>query len=209
VNAHVEDLAELYALGLVETGERERIDAHIESCEACARALGRAEAAVLAMEEACSPASATARPPVGIAARRERPWLWGAIGAAAAAAVLAAGASWENRRLETALARNDLALGAITRSHIRHSSFVALTQDAPPAKALYAPDGAWLYVIIDRPHCACRVVVRTGTAERDLGEPQANRTTATLYVPRPGPIRSIALTRPDGTSVLATAQVRP
>jgi hypothetical protein len=208
VNAHVEELAELYALGLVEPEERERVDTHIEACDACARALGRAEAAVLAMEEACSSASTIARPPGKIAARRGQSWLWGTI-AAAAAVVLAAGTSWENRRLEAALARNDLALGAMTRSHLRHASFVALGQDAPPAKALYAPDGSWLYVVVDRPHCACRVVVRTGAAQRDLGEPQANETTATLYAPHPGPIRSIALTRPDGTSVLATAEVRP
>ncbi len=51
--AHVEELAPLYALGLLDAHETERLEEHLRDCRRCAELVGRAEAdaAVLAAAE--------------------------------------------------------------------------------------------------------------------------------------------------------------
>ncbi len=43
---HFDEELELYALGMLEPGERDRVDVHVRTCDACAERLGRAEGAV-------------------------------------------------------------------------------------------------------------------------------------------------------------------
>jgi len=52
---HIDDLAELYALGALDDLERKRVDAHVATCAPCARRLAEAENAVTAAIEADPP----------------------------------------------------------------------------------------------------------------------------------------------------------
>jgi hypothetical protein len=52
---HIGELAELYALGVLEPQERADVDAHAAGCERCTRALGEAETAVAALDEVFVP----------------------------------------------------------------------------------------------------------------------------------------------------------
>jgi hypothetical protein len=85
-------------------------------------------------------------------------------------------------------ARDGAVLATIAASHFEHVSFTARTAGAPIAKAIYARDGTWVYVVIDSATCACRVVARSAGGERELGTPDVRGTTAALFArggPRP------------------------
>ena len=221
MNEHVGDSAALYALGALEPGERERIDAHVATCDRCLLELGRAEQAVAAIDDAMLPqieppaelgrriaASAAAARPRRIGATPLRAPRW--FLAAAAALVLGVGLGGgalvrQSADVRAALQRDDLALATIATSHFKHESFAARAAGAPAAKVLYAPDGAWFYVIVDSGSCACRVVAHSAAGERDLGAPEARGATAVLLVrdfPRPA---SLDLIRNNGEPIARAA----
>jgi hypothetical protein len=50
--SHIDDSAEIYALGALDELERRRVDAHVATCAPCARRLGEAESAVVFAIEA-------------------------------------------------------------------------------------------------------------------------------------------------------------
>ncbi|MBD5605730.1 MAG: zf-HC2 domain-containing protein [Candidatus Eremiobacteraeota bacterium] len=49
MSAHIDDDAELYALGALETSERDAVDAHLATCDACTRRVADAERTVGAL----------------------------------------------------------------------------------------------------------------------------------------------------------------
>ncbi|MGH7729430.1 MAG: anti-sigma factor, partial [Vulcanimicrobiaceae bacterium] len=56
MSRHIEDAAELYALGALEPDEAAQVEAHLASgCDDCARRVGRAERMVAEMEAAHVP----------------------------------------------------------------------------------------------------------------------------------------------------------
>ncbi len=207
--AHLGELAELYALGVLEAEERGPIEAHAAACAGCARALGAAEATVAALDATFVP---QIEPPERLGARvassaREiaprarlapgptqsrQPRTAPGFLAAAAAVLLAIGAGGgvlvERSADVRQAARDSAILATIASSHFNHAGFTARDPSAPVAKALYARDGAWLYVVVDSAACDCRVVARSAAGERDLGKPEVRGRTATLFVrdsPRP------------------------
>lgn len=208
-NAHLGELAELYALGALEPDERAWVEVHSAGCVPCARALAAAESAVAALEEAFVPqidpperlgariaaAAASAPAAVALAARRQ-PRRLGlpAVGsyATAAALLLAAGigaaAIAEHATDVRQTAHDSAVLATIATSHFNHVTFSARTAAVPVSKVLYARDGAWFYIVVDSAQCDCRVVARSAAGERDLGKPEVRGSTATLFVrdfPRP------------------------
>lgn len=212
---HLDDDAELYALGLTERVRDAEIEAHLARCGDCRARVVAAEAAAAALAAALPPMpaadaspqrSAEAPRPVALAAAPRRAW-WPAL-ASAAALVFAATTAFEGFSAHAAssrLARTDVALAAIASSHFGHTTLTS----APGvvAKALYARDGAWCYVLATGAPRGAHVVLRTGTSSRDVGALEATAPNAgavdagsggagapaTLFVRAPGRVDEVAV----------------
>ena len=183
---HLDDDAELYALGLTERERSAEIEAHIAECAGCRARVVAAEAAGAAL--------AAALPPVAAVPAR-RTW-WPAL-ATAAAVVFAATAAVQGSESYAAraeLARTDVALTAIASSHFGHTT---LTSDpGVVAKAIYARDGAWCYVVATGAPSGAHVVIRHGTAVHDAGALDAGAP-ATLFVRAPGHADEVSVVSGD------------
>jgi hypothetical protein len=217
MNEHIGDSAALYALGALEARERERIDAHVAHCESCLKDLGRAEQAVAALDDAMLPrieppaelgrriaaSAAVVRPAPAV----RRPFVAPRWAMAMAAAFALATGLWGGVQFQqaagvrAALRADDLMLATLVNSHFKHQPFTPRRAGAPNAKVLFAPDGAWFYVIVDGSAGTCRLLARSATGERDLGSPALRGGTATLMVrdfPRP---TSLELVGQDGGTI--------
>jgi hypothetical protein len=185
---HLEDDAELYALGLTERERGAEIEAHLAECDAC-------RARVVAAEDAAA-SLAAALPPVPAAAPR-RAW-WAPV-AVAAAVVFASATAWESFAAQSAsrqLARTDVALTAIASSHFGHTT---LSSDPGViAKALYARDGAWCYVVATGAPPGAHVVMHRGATAHDMGALQPGAPSS-LFVRDSG--------RPDEVTIVAGGRV--
>ncbi len=169
---HLDDDAELYALGLTERERDAEIEAHLASCADC-------RARVAAAEEAAA-SLAAALPPMPAAAPARTAW-WPAV-ASAAAVVFAAAAAFEGIAAHDASARiaqTNLALVAIAGSHFSHTTLAS--GPGITAKALYARDGAWCYVVVSGAPRGAHVVLRRGATAHDAGALGAGDP-ATLFV---------------------------
>lgn len=172
---HLDDDAEAYALGLLGREREAGIEAHLAACAECRARVAAAESAAAALSAALPPLP---HPRAGSRVARRF-----AAAAAAAAVVLGATTAYEANAARAAsaqLARNDAALLALASSHFNHVSL-----DASPgvvAKAIYARDGAWYYVIVSNAPSGARVRVAPagGGPSRDLGALAAG-TPATLF----------------------------
>jgi energy-converting hydrogenase Eha subunit A len=186
---HLDDDAELYALGLTDRERDAEIEAHLAACDAC-------RARVVAAESAAAALAATL-PPMPAAAAPRRAW-WTSV-AAAAAVVFAATTAFEANAARTAnaqIARTDGALGAIASSHFSHTTLTS--EPGVVVKALYARDGAWCYVLATGAPADAHVVIYHGTTARDMGALGSGQP-ATLFLRDPG--------RPDRITVVAGARV--
>ncbi|MEA2721657.1 MAG: hypothetical protein QOJ39_3521 [Candidatus Eremiobacteraeota bacterium] len=157
---HLDDDAELYALGLTERERDAEIEAHLATCADCRTRVAAAEeaAASLAATLPAMPPPRTAAAPARATARR-RAW-WPGL-ASAAAVVFAATAAFEGMSAHSAssqLARTDVALNAIAGSHFGHTTLTSVP--GVVAKALYARDGSWLYVVATGAPRGAHVVLR-------------------------------------------------
>ncbi len=193
---HLDDDAELYALGLLPADRGAAIEAHLAVCDACrarvvaAEAVGASLAGALPAVPEVVPsdaARAATRAPGGARAPADRPW---GMLAAAAALVFAATAAVEGVAAHAASARlaaTDSALVAIAGSHFNHVTLTA--RRGVVAKALYARDGAWCYVVAEGIPRGAHVVLRSGRAARDAGT--LDGAPATSFVRRPGRVGEI------------------
>lgn len=210
MSEHIGDDAELYALGLLEPERRGEIDAHVVSCDACLRLLGEAE------ETAASLAGAlpSVTPSELLGARlsrssrpvaRSRAWYAGI--ALAAAMLIALGASWlQIGSLRDKLHAEDLAVATLVHSHFLHVTMTTTpAAGALAAKVVYARDGGWVYVLVDRPGGAVDVVATIDGKPWQGGTAIAADDTATLLLHPPGRPTTIEIRR-DG-SLLATAKL--
>jgi len=183
LNDHLEDDAELYALGLTDPDRSPAIEAHLVSCAECRTRVAAAEESAAAL--------AGALPPMP-AARPERRRL--APGLATAAAVLfAAAAAFEGysaHAATTQLAQTDTALIALASSHFEHTTLTS--KPGVVAKAIYARDGAWCYVVASGVGTHAHLVMhRHGTA-KDLGQLSEGRA-STIFVSGAGRVENIAI----------------
>lgn len=140
-DAHVGENAELYAAGALNERERAAVDAHVARCGQCLRRVGEAEETVLALERGIAVAplpQADSPPVVAPLARRGVPAWW--IPAAAAAALILGLLFGRAQRP----APNPATL-AMIHSHFAHAQFAGA---GPAAKAIYARDRSWYYVIV-------------------------------------------------------------
>jgi hypothetical protein len=173
---HLDDDAELYALGLTDRERDAEIEAHLAACEPCRTRVVAAESAAASL--------AAALPPMPAASATRRSW-W-ATAATAAALVFAASTAFESVYVHNAsaqLARTDTALGAIASSHFGHTTLTS--NSTMIAKVLYARDGTWIYVVAENAPRDAHVRLRNGSTIRDLGVLDAGAP-ATLFARSPG-----------------------
>ena len=221
MHGHIFDLADAYALGTLNPAERLNVDDHARVCASCSAALGVAEDAVSALVEATTP---IVQPPPRLRERiarsaqaeltREKrmriPMMtaWGSLAAALVISLSTNLGLWEqSSHLRAAASNNDATLATLATSHFRHVNLAARTAGVPTTKTLYAPDRSWIYVIMDAPSCACRVLAGDAHGFSDLGTPQRIEKTSTLFARPTAHPQTIALVDPSG-KILASADLK-
>lgn len=196
---HIDDLAELYALGDLDLRERAVVESHVRSCAICEKRLHDAEAAVLALAQQDDqhepPAHLMARLDASLALNSRRlltSWMLPLLAVAAVlviAIVPLFSLFGSNRRMRAELATENAAFARIAAGSFDHASF----KGHAIAKVLYSADGAWYYVIVMHPVPGMHVAyVHNGTME-DLGSVAARGTMGTLYLPVNHKMEELAL----------------
>ena len=201
-NEHLEEAAELYALGALSDDERAAAEAHIAQCGACARRVGHAEETLADLVQPQTPSAQLDRRVRATFARRGSVRAFYPLVAAALIVALLPGAFlWQrDRDLRAADAVNRQAVAAMIGSHFLHSQFVGVAADAPPAKAIFARNGAWVYVIA----VTGRDLTLTAGGHV-LGKLSGTGNERAIFVEHPPATRSLILS--DGSRMLARAAV--
>ncbi|HVS45490.1 MAG TPA: hypothetical protein VMS32_02380 [Verrucomicrobiae bacterium] len=193
-HVHVGDEADAFALGALGDSENARIEALASSCPTCAARVGQAE-------EIASQLVVPVDPPLALTLRVARTFArparsranpaWFAVAAAFVIGLLPS--TYLLPRLvyytQQTSARATV-LGSLVHSHFMHAQFAALSADAPHAKAIYAHDGSWIYLVSDSPRVLDARTEPDGTSIGSL-EPAGNA--AALYVQRATRAREIIL----------------
>lgn len=216
MTAHIGDLAELYALGALDLGERRALEAHVLQCTECTDRLREAEASFLTLAENDSQRDVSARltdrisaslatqpSTAGAATWTQRPWARPLLAMAAVLAI-AIIPSYEllghNRAMQTQLATDDAAFARMAAGPIAHATFKGRT-----ARVIYSADGTWYYVIVMHPSSDMRIAyIHNGTTEV-LGSITMHGSTGTLYLPVSEKMDNLAILQ--GGRVVADANL--
>ena len=133
---HIDRDAELYALGMLDDAERERVDAHLTTCVDCTRRVGAAEAVLTALIDVTRHAPQ----------RRAPRW---PIAVAAAFALATLGLIAQSFLMHGEIDRDGAILSTLVNSHFDHAQFQT-PQGAPlGAKAIYERHGKWYAILAD------------------------------------------------------------
>jgi hypothetical protein len=218
---HLEEEAELYALGLLDGAEHERVERHVRTCVACAERLGRAEATVAALADAtvareAAPAALRARVPTAPAAAAPlRPvtrltWRSPAAWAGAAAAVFAVTSGSlvvQNAALQSNVAADGSVFVAMVHSHFNHVQFTSLDGTPIDAKVVYERHGGWYEILATGIDPGTRVATVRAGAVTDAPERFVVRAAAlTLALPALGAVDELRLLDAQGRLL---ARARP
>jgi len=193
-HVHLDEDADAYALGALDEPGMARADALAATCDVCARRLGEAAAMVARLVVPVDP-------PVRAMPRARNAWL--AIAAAFAIGLLPS--AYLLTRAHDASATQAVALDALVHSHFLHAPFVGLAPDAPRAKAIYARDGSWLYVVSDAPR-ALTVVAEPG--DRVLGTLEPAGSAASVYLATSTTAREVVELRDGARPVARVTLIR-
>lgn len=211
---HVDELAELYALGTLDEIERARVEQHVEVCEDCALRLDEASIVVADLAQA----GAAASPPPALEHRllqsaglhgrphpRHLPH-WQVVGAIAAVFALAFIPAWVAVD-RTTFARNDdnRALAQLASAPFDRATFMAPGNRPMNAKVLYGPSGDWYYVVVMHPKPNMHVAYVHGRQMEMLGTVAMHGESGTLYIPVKHKMEELALL--DGGTVVADAHL--
>jgi hypothetical protein len=192
---HIDQEAELYALGMLEDDERERIDEHLLTCEPCTALIGNAEATVAALVDSTQNR------------RSQRRTAWWPVAAAAAFAVAAAGLLAQNVVMHGALNHDGTLLATMVNSHFSHTQFQAPGGAEIPAKAIYERHGMWYEILADGAPAWHVVFVRAdGTRDPSPAEFARRGPASIVFVAPTTPVREIDLEDAAGHIV---GSVRP
>lgn len=203
---HIEELAELYALGVLDDAERASVDAHAQSCALCARRLGEAEqfiADTIAEDEPSGALDVRVR--AAFAPKRAFAPRWGSLVAAAFVLGLLPGLLFAAlyRPAQPFQTDRDRAIGAMVNSHFLHAQFKPLAPDAPKAKVIYGRSQPWRYFVAQTTH-AYTVRAENANGASVLGALHVSGDAAELFVPQTS-ARSFVLV--DGARVVARVRL--
>jgi hypothetical protein len=212
---HIEELAELYAVGSLDDLERARVERHARECVQCAQRLHEAEETVAAIAQTQPAFEAPARlrrrlrTSLGDRGATKRAVWRPAIAAAAAAVVLALVPSWlavENtRKAVVAMRQDERALARLASAPFDRAQFMSQSKRAMDAKVLYGPRGDWYYVVVMHPKPNMRVAyVHAGKMEM-LGPVAMHGESGTLFLPVNHKMEELALL--EGDTVVAHAHL--
>jgi hypothetical protein len=214
---HIDDLAELYAVGTLDEPQAARVERHAAECSACAARLHEAESAAAAIAEL--QARPLHQPSPALGARLHRSLdrrsrrgalTWHPFAAGIAAAIVLAlvptfVAVDRNTALQ-AMRQDERALARLASAgtQIDHAQFMS---GAAPmnAKVLYGPKGDWYYVVVMHPRPGMQVAYVHGGRMEKLGTVEIHGESGTLYLPVNHKMDELALVQ-DG-NVLADAHL--
>ncbi|HEV3154377.1 MAG TPA: hypothetical protein VGZ02_11275 [Candidatus Baltobacteraceae bacterium] len=186
-DAHLGELADLYAIAALDEADARRVEAHAGVCETCRDALREAEAAALTLIEAGemhdAPSALNAR--IASSARPARRSAVSSWMALAAAFILGAIAPtvWllERNAATPGGSMQNAAIVAMVHSHFLHAPLRPLQAGAPQAKVIFPRDGSWIYVVIAAPADGMQVATVTGAGTHVLGAPSAAGSASAFY----------------------------
>ncbi|HET9394006.1 MAG TPA: zf-HC2 domain-containing protein [Candidatus Rubrimentiphilum sp.] len=204
---HVDENAELYALGSLSDSERAAVDAHVATCASCAQRVGEAEeiVAALSARELAVPAQLDRRMRATFAPRSLPRSFYSLVAAALILGLLPSALLWQrDRDLSSIDGTRQQAASAMVHSHFLHAPFTSMAPGAPAAKAIFARTGAWLYVIATT-NQDYTVVVNSGGTRRDLGVLKGTGTERELFVANPPRVKEVYLF--DGARAVARATI--
>lgn len=215
---HIDELAELYAVGSLDELERARVDRHVAQCAPCAADLRRAEetvadlAAAQAQPEHQPSPSLQRRLERSLAQRGRRGALtWHPFAAAVAAAVvLSLVPAWvavDRNSALVAMRQDERALARLASAgtQIDHAQFMSPANHPMDAKVLYGPRGDWYYVVVMHPRPGMQVAYVHGGRMEMLGRVAMHGESGTLYLPVNHKMEELALL--DGSTVVADARL--
>lgn len=200
MNGHVEELAELYAVGALEERDRAGVEHHAAGCAACAERLALARESVAAIEALRTRTEPAAALGTRLrAAVRPGPALhpWTAALAVAAAFALALIPAWlavdRNHSLARMMAPDEAAIARLAQASFHRATFMSPSKRPMNAKVLYGPRGDWYYVVVMNPRPAMQVAyVHAGRMEM-LGTVEMHGSSGSLYLPVHHKMEELAL----------------
>ena len=204
---HIDENAELYALGTLSDAERTAVDAHVATCASCARRVGEAEETVAALSarQTAVPGQLDRRVRASFVSRSLPRSFYSLVAAALILGLLPSALLWQrDRDLNAMDATRQQAAAAMVHSHFLHAPFTSMAPGAPAAKAIFARTGAWLYVIATT-NQDYTVAVNDGGRRLDLGVLKGSGTERELFVAHPPRAKEVFLF--DGPRAVARAAI--
>ncbi|GAC1425248.1 MAG: hypothetical protein NVSMB5_19520 [Candidatus Velthaea sp.] len=206
---HISEELELYALGMLDSADRARVDLHVRDCAECCERLASAEAAVAIMLDGgvsplaaplASRVTAVRSRPVG----RRLPW---GVAAAALFALCTGVLGQIALGLQGTVRDDDARLARMIHSHFNHAQFVSPHGTPIAAKVIYDRAGTW-YDVIAIDADLWQVTLRSaGGAAPQRTFPLVRRgAVSTVTLTEKTPLREIDLRDPQGRLV---GSVRP
>jgi len=184
---HIDQEAELYALGMLDDEERARIDEHLLTCEPCTVLVGEAEAAVAALIDSTQER------------RPKQRGAWWPVAVAAAFALTTLGLLGQNVILHGAISSDGTLLATMIDSHFDHAQFQAAGGHEIAAKAIYERHGKWFEILADGTPAWHVVFVRRDGTREAAGADFAHRGSASIvYAAQSAPVKAIDLEDADG-----------
>ena len=210
MNDHIGDSAALYALGLLDPGEAQALDAHVQGCERCASALAQAFDDVAAMAAMQPRFDAPAALDTRVGAIWETPKAtasrWNLrLAAIAAVLVIALLPTAFLVQREQAMHQAMLAdAGLLSRMASSPHRVVAFT-GGTDAKVVYGKDGSWYGVIVRGVSTPLRLIWMHDGTSTMLGHMEIRGNVAMLYLPKSHRMDTLALA--NGNQVVAEAKL--
>lgn len=184
MTAHLGDEIELYALGDLTPEERAAVEAHLDSCDMCTRAVGEAEVTLAAMSSLLPAYRAPKR--TALRGVWSLPAARAAIAAAFVIGLLVAAGTLPFLTVSSPTGNDDVrAQVAMTHAHFEHIELVPVTPGTPAAKVIYAKDRSWLYAIVDDGRPGYSLLSVTSSGPRNLGVLVAHGATASIFIDHP------------------------